>query len=56
MLTGLKVDDLIVLNPPDALEDGEEVHVKEVANPLAPSRVAENTSAPRGAIASESPH
>ena len=55
VLTGLKLDDLIVLNPPDALEDGEEVHVKEVANPLASSRVAENTPGPQ-AVASESPH
>jgi len=36
VLTGLKSDDWIVLNPPDSIEPGEEVHVKEVANPLAP--------------------
>jgi RND family efflux transporter MFP subunit len=36
VLTGLKPDDWIVLNPPDSIEPGEEVHVKEVANPLAP--------------------
>ena len=34
VLNGLKQADWIVLNPPDAIEDGEEVHVKEVANPL----------------------
>jgi RND family efflux transporter MFP subunit len=36
VLTGLKPDDWIVLNPPDSIENGEEVHVKEVSNPLAP--------------------
>jgi RND family efflux transporter MFP subunit len=37
VLTGLKADDWIVLNPPDSIENGEDVHVKEVANPLAPA-------------------
>jgi RND family efflux transporter MFP subunit len=37
VLTGLKSDDWIVLNPPDSIENGAEVHVKEVANPLAPT-------------------
>lgn len=37
VLNGLKAEDWIVLNPPDSIEDGEEVHVKEVANPLAPA-------------------
>jgi RND family efflux transporter MFP subunit len=36
VLDGLKRDDWIVLNPPDSLENGQEVHVKEVNNPLAP--------------------
>jgi RND family efflux transporter MFP subunit len=36
VLSGLKPDQWIVLNPPDALEDGEQVHVKQVANPSAP--------------------
>lgn len=35
VLTGLKSDDWIVLNPPDSIENGEEVHVREVKNPLA---------------------
>ncbi|HTP26173.1 MAG TPA: efflux RND transporter periplasmic adaptor subunit [Anaeromyxobacteraceae bacterium] len=35
VLTGLKADDLIVLNPPDGIEVGQEVHVREVRNPLA---------------------
>jgi len=33
VLNGLKAADWIVLNPPDSLNDGQEVHVKEVANP-----------------------
>jgi RND family efflux transporter MFP subunit len=37
VLTGLKADDWIVLNPPDSIESGEEVHVNEVKNPLAPA-------------------
>ncbi len=40
VLNGLKVDDWIVLNPPDSIEAGEEVHVKEVGNPLAPGPAA----------------
>jgi len=37
VLNGLKPDDWIVLNPPDSLEDGQQVHVKEVNNPLVPA-------------------
>ncbi|HYW65317.1 MAG TPA: efflux RND transporter periplasmic adaptor subunit [Candidatus Dormibacteraeota bacterium] len=37
VLNGLKPGDWIVLNPPDSLEDGQQVHVKEVNNPLAPA-------------------
>jgi RND family efflux transporter MFP subunit len=40
VLNGLKADEWIVLNPPDSLENGQEVHVKEVANPLAPAPTA----------------
>jgi RND family efflux transporter MFP subunit len=36
VLTGLKPDDWIVLNPPDSIESGEEVHVRQVNNPLVP--------------------
>jgi len=36
VLSGLKPDQWIVLNPPDSLEDGQVVHVKQVANPTAP--------------------
>ena len=35
VLGGLNADDWIVLNPPDSLEDGQEVHVKKLANPTA---------------------
>jgi RND family efflux transporter MFP subunit len=34
VLSGLKADDWIVLNPPDSLEDRQAVHVKEVSNPV----------------------
>jgi len=44
VLNGLKPDDWIVLNPPDSLEDGEAVHVKEVNNPLAPATAAPPTA------------
>lgn len=40
VLTGLKSDDWIVLNPADSLLDGQEVHVKEVPNPMAPAPAA----------------
>jgi RND family efflux transporter MFP subunit len=40
VLNGLKAGDWIVLNPPDSLNDGQEVHVKEVANPMAPAAAA----------------
>jgi RND family efflux transporter MFP subunit len=36
VLNGLSANDWIVLNPPDALEDGQQVHVKQVANPTVP--------------------
>ncbi len=37
VLNGLKAGDWIVLNPPDSLNDGQEVHVKEVVNPMTPA-------------------
>jgi RND family efflux transporter MFP subunit len=46
VLTGLKSDDWIVLNPPDSIENGETVHVKEVTNPLTPAAAASNASTP----------
>ncbi|HUK65864.1 MAG TPA: efflux RND transporter periplasmic adaptor subunit [Anaeromyxobacteraceae bacterium] len=35
VLNGLNPEDWIVLNPPDSIEAGEEVRVREVGNPLA---------------------
>jgi RND family efflux transporter MFP subunit len=43
VVNGLKPDDWIVLNPPDSLEDGQQVHVKEVSNPI--------TQPPAGSVA-----
>lgn len=40
VVNGLKLDDWIVLNPPDSIDNGQEVHTKEVANPLAPQKAA----------------
>ncbi len=37
ILNGLKPDDWIVLNPPDSIEADEEVHVKELKNPIEPA-------------------
>jgi RND family efflux transporter MFP subunit len=54
VLSGLKPDDWIVLNPPDSLEDGEQVHVKEVNNPLAPAPSTQPASA-KPAASSASP-
>lgn len=56
VLSGLKPDQWIVLNPPDSLEDGQQVHVKQVANPTAPAAPKtaaspgnpSNSSAPSG--------
>jgi RND family efflux transporter MFP subunit len=45
VLAGLKADDWIVLNPPDSLEDGQEVHVKQVSNPVNPPPAASSTPA-----------
>ena len=46
VLTGLKSDDWLVLNPPDAIENGQEVHVKEVANPLVPVAPSGSSATP----------
>jgi RND family efflux transporter MFP subunit len=45
VLNGLNENDWIVLNPADSLIDGEEVHVKQVANPMAPPPAAPNAPA-----------
>jgi hypothetical protein len=38
VLQGLDANDWIVLNPADSLDDGQEVHVKEIALNHAPSQ------------------
>jgi len=40
VLNGLKADDWIVLNPADSINDGETVHVKQIANPMSPAAPA----------------
>jgi len=45
VMNGLKADDWIVLNPPDSLNDGQEVHVKEVPNPIAPAAAPPKSAA-----------
>jgi RND family efflux transporter MFP subunit len=45
VLNGLNENDWIVLNPADSLLDGEEVHVKQVSNPMAPPPAAPNAPA-----------
>src|SRR6202166_1187361 len=47
VLNGLKAGDWIVLNPPDSLNDGQEVHVKEVPNPIAPAAAPAQKEAPK---------
>ncbi len=56
VVDGLKGDDWIVLNPPDSLENDQEVHVKKVQNPLSPPPAA-NTGggAQRGTTGSATP-
>jgi RND family efflux transporter MFP subunit len=39
VIGGLDASDWIVLNPPDSLEDGQTVHVKQVNNPNSPAAV-----------------
>jgi RND family efflux transporter MFP subunit len=51
VLNGLKAADWIVLNPPDSLSDGQEVHVKEVPNPIAPAAAPRETPKPPAAPA-----
>jgi RND family efflux transporter MFP subunit len=53
VLNGLKSDDWIVLNPPDSLEDGQQVHVKQVVNPTA--TVPVSTAAPSQQVQQPSP-
>jgi hypothetical protein len=45
VLNGLNANDWIVVNPADSLIDGEEVHVKQIANPMAPPSATPNAPA-----------
>jgi len=55
VLSGLALEDRIVLNPPDALEAGQLVRTKEVGNPLAPAREEGVRSARAGEPTGNSP-
>jgi hypothetical protein len=55
VVSGLKPDQWIVLNPPDSLEDGQQVHVKQVANPAAPPPANAPANSPQKAASSASP-
>jgi RND family efflux transporter MFP subunit len=52
VLGGISADDWIVLNPPDSLEEGQEVHVKKIANPTAAPPAAPPQPKPQGNSAS----
>jgi hypothetical protein len=49
VLQGLDAADWIVLNPADSLEEGQEVHVKEIALNRPPSQPAPQQNAAPGA-------
>ncbi len=51
VLGGISADDWIVLNPPDSLEEGQEVHVKQIANPTAATPPATQTKPQEGTTA-----
>jgi RND family efflux transporter MFP subunit len=56
VMTGLQVNDWIVLNPPDSIENGMEVHVREVDNPLTPAAAGKPSNAsPTAAQAPSTP-
>lgn len=54
VLNGLDANEWIVLNPPDSLQDGQQVQVKQSANPLAPSP-APGTAPAKPANSAQSP-
>ena len=55
VLTGLEVGDWIVLNPPDSIENGMEVHVHEVDNPLVPRGGKPSNGTPTAAKPTSTP-
>lgn len=55
VLSGLKPDQWIVLNPPDSLEEGQVVKVKQVANPTVPPPANAPASSPQKSASSAAP-
>jgi RND family efflux transporter MFP subunit len=55
VVSGLKPDQWIVLNPPDSLEDGQVVKVKQVANPTAAPRANVPANNPQKSASSVPP-
>jgi RND family efflux transporter MFP subunit len=55
VLSGLKPDQWIVLNPPDSLEDGQVVKVKQVANPTIPPPANAPANNPQKSLNSSAP-
>jgi hypothetical protein len=49
VLQGLNANDWIVLNPADSLDDGQEVHVKEIALNHPPTQPAQQPNPAPGA-------
>jgi RND family efflux transporter MFP subunit len=55
VLSGLKPDQRIVLNPPDSLEEGQVVKVKQVANPTVPPPANAPANNPQKSASSAAP-
>jgi RND family efflux transporter MFP subunit len=55
VLNGLKPNDWIVLNPPDSLNEGQEVRVKEVPNPITPAPAAASKETPKPETPAQAP-
>jgi hypothetical protein len=55
VLSGLKPDQWIVLNPPDSLEEGQVVKVKQVANPTVPLPANAPANNPQKSASSAAP-
>ena len=51
VLNGLKPNDWIVLNPPDSIETGQQVHLKQVNSPLTPAPANANPTPQAGSNA-----
>jgi RND family efflux transporter MFP subunit len=55
VLQGLEASDWIVVNPADSLDDGQEVHVKQVAQPAPPGQANANAAPSQPARPTETP-